>query len=285
MSLIAALFGIDAASWGVIIAALALVVSVIIEDQLGLPTTDFPGLRALATPLPFEPCVSLLSILAGRVEATIGKPDRQLALAEEFFGPVEIVEDYRAIIRTDPRAHVFAPQSLYTLMRVLVDEADDAPITQQLTGDERLLLLRSVIASSSVIERGIDTGVGPGSHDLLAYELQAGSYYSRPRWMEEMARHRELYRLATEDEQLATSDDFEPIRDWIERSGLTAKEQWELGFGLGSMANAWQPTDHPHVPGPGVADLLARSVSPIAANRRSRSCPAIATGSRPPSKT
>jgi len=232
---------------------------VIVEEQLDLPTTDFDGLRQKASGLPFEPCVSLLSILAGRVEKTINNPAQQLALAEEFFGPCELVKRYRAVTTTDPSANVFGPQSLYTLMRVLVEDAYDAPITQKLTDDERLLLLGAVVASNSVIERGTDTSVGPTTEDLLAYELQAGGYYSRPRWMEEMARHRELYRLATEDPALAKSDDFEPVKGWIERSGLAAHEQWRLGFGLSSMASAWDASRHPHVPGGGVTELLART--------------------------
>jgi hypothetical protein len=77
--------------------------------------------------------------------------------------------------------------------------------------------------------------------------------------MEEMARARELYRLATEDRALLASREFEPVKDWIERSGLTAKEQWLLGFGLGAVANAWDETRHPHVPSPLVADLLNRA--------------------------
>ena len=73
-------------------------------------------------------------------------------------------------------------------MRVLIDDAYDAPITQELTDDERRQLFRAVVASNSVIERAIDTSVGPTTEDLLAYELQAGAYYSRPRWMEELSR-------------------------------------------------------------------------------------------------
>ena len=157
-------------------------------------------------------------------------------------------------------------------MRVLVENAYDAPITQELTDDERLLLLGAVVASNSVIERGTDASVGPTTQDLLAYELQAGGYYSRPLWMEEMARHRELYRLATDDRELAQSDDFEPVKEWIERSGVAAHEQWLLGFGLSSMASAWDASKHPHVPSGGVTELLARSGL---ADRRSEALAAI----------
>jgi hypothetical protein len=143
-------------------------------------------------------------------------------------------------------------------MRILIEDAYDAPIEQELTDQERIKLLTVVAASNSIIERGIDFSVGENLDDLLAYEMQAGGYYSRPQWMEEMARHPELYRLATEHPQLVALPDFEPVKDWIERSGLTAHEQWELGFALGSVANAWEPTKHPHLPSATVADVLTK---------------------------
>jgi hypothetical protein len=45
---------------------------VIVEEQLGLPTTDLPALRAMAARLPFEPSMSLLSMLTGCAEKTLG---------------------------------------------------------------------------------------------------------------------------------------------------------------------------------------------------------------------
>lgn len=232
---------------------------VIVEEQLGLSTTDRDGLRAISTKLPFEPCMSLLSILAGRVEETTNRPLEQLQIAEGFFGVSELVKRYHELLRRDETAHIFAPQSLYTLMRVLIDEAYDAPVTLELPPEERLALMEAVVASNSVIERGLDINVGPTQEDLLAYELQAGHYYSRPNWLEEMARARELYRLATEDQGLLESPDFVPVKDWTERSGLTAEEQWLFGFGLSSVTNAWDASRHPHIPAETVADILNRT--------------------------
>jgi hypothetical protein len=232
---------------------------VIVEEQLGLKPTDLDGLRAISARLPFEPCMSLLSILAGRVEETMNRPDRQLEIAEGFFGESVLVERYRELVRGDETAHIFAPQSLYTLMRVLIDEAFDAPVTHDLPLGERLALMEAVVASNSVIERGLDTTIGPNREDLLAYELQVGHYYSRPTWMEEMARARELFRLATEDPDLIASADFVPVKDWIERSGLTAEDQWILGFALSAVTNAWDASKHPHVPAATVAEVLERT--------------------------
>ncbi len=196
----------------------------IVEEQLELANTDMAGLRAIAARLPFEPCMSILATLAGRVETTISRPEEQVPLAEAFFGPSELVRRYQSAVKNDPKAAIFGPQSLYILMRTLIEEARDAPITEELTVSERMDLMRAVVASNSVIERGTDPEVGPTSEDLLAYELQIGNYYSRPPWLEEMTRARELYRLATEDEELLRSPDCLPVADWIGRDGLTAKE-------------------------------------------------------------
>lgn len=231
----------------------------IVEEQLGLPTTDMAGLRAKAARLPFEPSMSLLAILVGKVEQAVDKPAKQLEIAEGFFGSSELVERYRALIKQDPKAHIFGPQSLYTLTRIIVDDAHDAPITHELTPAEKLALMEAVVASNSVTESRIDTGVGPSGDDLLAYELQIGHYYSRPPWMEELARARELYRLATEDEVLLKSRDCVPVRDWIRRCGISAEEQWALGFGLSSTVNAWDGDKHPHVPMGVVDELLERA--------------------------
>lgn len=230
----------------------------IVEEQLGLPVTDFEGMRDITRKLPFEPCLSLLAILSGRVEATLRDGRGQIDLAREFFGDGLLVQRYAGIIAADDRSRIFGPQSLYTLMRVLIDDGYDAPITQQLTDDERGRLFRAVVASNSVIERGIDSSVGPTTEDLLAYELQAGAYYSRPQWMEELSRHWDLYELMASDPELATSDDFMPVAEWLARSGLTAEEQWQIGFGTSAMTNAWNMAQHPHVPPAALADMLER---------------------------
>jgi hypothetical protein len=232
---------------------------VIVEQDLGLETTNLAGLEAFAARLPFEPSVSLLSQLSSRAEDTMRNPVAQVKLAEAFFGSGEIVERYRTVASASPDARIFGPQSLYTLIRVLVEHAYEAPITQKLTVDERVLLMRAVVASNSAIEWGVEHELGTSDEDILAYELQAGSYYSRPRWLEEIARHRELYRLATTDPDLLASPDCEPVKEWLERSGLTAEEQWLLGFAMSSQGPTWDAQRHPHVAPETVSEILNRA--------------------------
>ena len=185
-------------------------------------------------------------------------PDAQLALAEEVFGDAPVVELYRQRLVEEAAASILSPQALYALMRVLLAEGYDAPIEQDLTGEERTTLLSAVVASGSVLERDLDTNIGATPDDLLAYELQVGSYYARPTWLEEMARHRELYRLATSDDGLLKSRDVVPVERWLTSYGLDAHEQWQWGFALSTQAHAWDASRHPHVPSGRVADTLER---------------------------
>lgn len=85
-----------------------------------------------------------------------------------------------------------------------------------------------------------------------------GSYFSRPTWLEEMARHRELIRLATSDEHLLTSHDVVPLEEWLASYGLDAREQWMWGFALSTQAHAWDATRHPHVPAVTAVEALRR---------------------------
>jgi hypothetical protein len=59
---------------------------VIVEQDLGLETTNLAGLQAYGARLPFEPSVSLLSQLSSRAEDAMRDPVDQVKLAEAFFG-------------------------------------------------------------------------------------------------------------------------------------------------------------------------------------------------------
>jgi hypothetical protein len=156
----------------------------IVEEELGFPTTTPDGLRETCRALPCEPTLSLLAMLAGRVESTRNNPIKHLEVAEWFYGPGELIDVYKRFVATHPGRTVFAGQALYSLMRIVLEEAYDAPIDKDLTDEERANLRSALLASNSVTERGIDTTVGEHQDDLLAYELQVGHYYHRGRWME-----------------------------------------------------------------------------------------------------
>ncbi len=232
----------------------------IVERELGLTTTSMVRLRHIARSLPFEPSMSLVSILTRKVEAVDSGPAAQIALAEEFFGRSAIVERYRRAVASSPSLgpakHVFAPQSLYTLMRVLIDEAYDAPITQNLTTGEQAHLERAVVACNSVTTRGVNPANGSRTLDLLAFELQIGSYYHRTKWLEAMTRHYALGQLIETDEVLLASPDRVPVAAWLQRSGLSAEQQRMLGFGLASSSSAVDAAAHPHVPAARVEQLF-----------------------------
>jgi hypothetical protein len=230
----------------------------IVEEQLGRAPTDLAGLRAIAARLPFEPAMVILAMLAGRVEAATRDPAGQLGIAEWLFGPGELVDRFRALMAAEPRSVIFGPQPLYTLMRIVIEEAREVSIAEEISAAELGELSDALLAANSVTRRGIALGADH-LEDLLAFELQVGNYHSRPTWMEEIARPRELYRLATEEPELLASPDCVPLEEWTLRSGLSAAEQAALGFALGAAANAWDPESHPHVNAAALEELLSRA--------------------------
>ncbi len=165
---------------------------VIVEEHLGLPVSDLAKLRAMCAKLPFEASMSLVANLAGRVETVMSDAHKQLQLAAQLFRVDHLIERYAQLIRDEPRFSIFGPQSLYALMRVLVEEARDAPLDTPITAQEHAQLLRAIIASNSVIETGRDLSSPPGLKEYLAYEFQVGAYYShsRPGWKRSCDRRR-----------------------------------------------------------------------------------------------
>jgi hypothetical protein len=219
----------------------------IVEEQLGLETTGMDGLREMARRLPFEPSVWAVASLAGRVEEALDQPLVQLDIATHYFGAIDLIPRYRELIERDPKASIFGPQPLQTLTRVLVDEAYDAPLSQGMTPVDGRTLMRAIVASNSVIERTTERGVGPTPEEMLAYMVQIGNLSSRPVWMEELVRARQLYTLATEDTTLLASPDCVPLADWTGQIGISAAEQWRLGFGLASVMGAWDGKRNPMI--------------------------------------
>ena len=231
----------------------------ITEEQLQLSETDMNGLNGLASSLPFEPSVSVVSRLAGHAEGAAGNPIEQLKLAREFFGENELTDRYARLIESDSRSHIFGAQSLHSLMRILIENSEDGSIVEELDKTQRLHLMEAIVASNSITGRGIDMGVGPEQLDLLAYEIQIGNYYARPPWMEELSRARRLSERLTSDPDLLESPDAMPFAELAARGGISVDDQWKLGFGLGAIANAWDEKDLPYVAPAALNDLLDRT--------------------------
>jgi hypothetical protein len=91
--------------------------------------------------------------------------------------------------------------------------------------------------------------ITPNLEDSLSYELHACAYHSRSTWLEEMVQPQELLRLP-EAPELRASASYVPIEQWLTDSGHDPRQQWRLGFALGSVTNAWDETRSPyHLPG------------------------------------
>lgn len=259
------------------------------EEELGFTRLDEDDVRALVRRLPFDAAMCVLAALFGWVDDSGWGSGRQAELANSFYGGV-VAERLSAILAQQPGRHAFAPQGLHVLMKLLIEEAADAP-TREWNDDVRVVLARATLGVHSIIEHGIDSGVKDDVAALLAYLVQASGYYSRQQQLVEIARAMELHRLGIEDPGLLALPEHCPLEEWlVAEYGLSFDEQFMLGFGLAAMAHAWEPAKSHRVREEHFDDLLLKlgltdrreqALSLVSADRAEfRDAFAAATGAR-----
>jgi hypothetical protein len=242
------------------------------ESELGRPQTTIGDLRDLARELPFEATMLQLARLNLHLASILRDPRRQWALAQAFYeGDDKLLADYARVLASQGDAFVFSPQALALLMRVLIDDAHEEAL-RDLTDSEQRALQRAVLGAHSALESDLDAMEWPTRDHVLAYELQAATYFHQSPPLEEMARHDQLLRLAADDMRLVGSRTRVPVREWLATYGLSADEQWVLGYGLAAMTSAFADSPKPRALAEHVDDLLVKMRLPDA----SRDLPVIA---------
>ena len=227
------------------------------EQELDLAPTSLEQLRALAAQLPFEAAMRSVALLQARTEAVLADPAGHWQLAQSFYsGRPDLLTRYARVRQVLPRRTIFNPQSLSLLMRVLIDGSADEPV-RELRSREIRTLQDAVLGAHSALGTSLDALPLPSRDNFLAYELQAENFFHRPQLLEEMARHRELLRLSTSDQRLHASPNRVPVDTWLAASGVSAAEQWAVGFGLGAITNAFGEPMRLHVRARHVSELLA----------------------------
>ena len=217
--------------------------SVFIEEQaLGLRETTLAELRELVRTLPFESAMLSLALLNLRVERVLNDPAGQWALARWFYESwPDLLSRYTRVLQRSPARPIFSPQPIAMLMRLLIEDAREEPFAE-LTPEDFRTLQRAVLGAHSALE---DPLGAPTTEAIVAYEVQASSFFKRPPVMEEMTRSEDFLRFMRSD-QLRSSDNFVPVDAWLAASGLRPEEQRVLGFGLSAVANAF--TSNPPTP-------------------------------------
>jgi hypothetical protein len=232
------------------------------EAELGRTETSLADLRSMVGRLPFEAVVLHLALLLARVGPRLNDPAAQWELAKQFYASRdELLTAYQAVLREQPKRAIFSPQALMLLMRLTMEHARHEPM-RDLTQDEVRLVQDSVLGAHSAMEVALDAMGLPSRDHFLAYELQAATFFRRPQYLEEMARHQEFLRLATEDERLMDSANRVPVAEWLARYGVTADEQWALGFGLAAMTHTFGDQVRPRALAVHVDDLLTKLGQP-----------------------
>jgi len=210
--------------------------SVFIDERaLGMPETRLAGLRALVQTLPFEAAMLNLALLNLRAERVLTDPAGQWDLARWFYESwPDLLARYEQVWQHSPARPIFSPQPIAMLMRLVIEEAREEP-SVELTANEFHTLQRAVLGAHSALEDPLGTAT---TEAIVAYELQASSFFNRPPVLEEMVRSDEFLRLMR-SEELHDSDNYVPVDPWLTASGLTPEEQWVLGFGLSATTNTF----------------------------------------------
>lgn len=228
------------------------------EEELGRQATTIDELIDMSSWLPFEPAVSLVARLNLQVEAGLMNPDHHVAVAQSFFAAdAGLVGAYDDVLANDPTALCFSPQAFALLTRLLIDHARDEPL-RDLTDEELAVLRACVLGAHSALGGELDETALIGPERMIAYELQAASFFHRPPKLETMTRHRQLVEMATSDPRLTGSVNYVPVAEWLAASGLDFSQQWAVGFGLAAMTGAYGDRPVERVDFANVEDLLVK---------------------------
>jgi len=245
----------------------------IAEPELGRRETDMSTLRSIVRRLPFESAILHVAVVLCRLGSRLNDPHRQWEIAKQFYASQpELLADYEQILTSHPDRVIFSPQPLMLLMRLLLEHARHEPL-RDLAENEIRLVQDAVLGAHSAIEVSLDAMGLPTRDAIMAYELQAATFFRRDQPLEEMARHYEFLRLATADPRLMHSVNRVPVAQWLAEYGITAEQQWALGFGLSAITHAFDDPVTPRIFAAHVDDLLTR----IGLTKVPRDVPAIAS--------
>jgi hypothetical protein len=233
--------------------------SVFIDERaLGLKETTLADLRALVRKLPFESAMLSLALVNLRAERVLNDAAGQWELARWFYeGRPDLLARYEQVRQRSPDRPIFSPQPIAMLMRLLIDEAREQPFAPITPGDFHTLQ-RAVLGAHSALESPLEAMPKPTDEAKVAFEMQASAFFNRPPWLEEMTRSDEFLELMR-SEELRDSKHYVPADDWLSASGLTADQQWVLGFGFAATTKAFDNAPvTPRVQAKHVEELLTR---------------------------
>ena len=245
----------------------------IAEPELGRRETDMSTLLSIVRRLPFESAILHVALVLCRLGSRLNDPRGQWELAKQFYASQpELLADYERILTSHPDRVIFSPQPLMLLVRLLIEHARHEPL-RDLDENEIRLVQDAVLGAHSAIEVSLDAMGLPTRDAIMAYEIQAATFFRRDQPLEEMARQCEFLRLGTDDARLVHSVNRVPVAKWLAEYGITAEEQWALGFGLSAITHAFDGPVTPRIFATHVEDLLTR----IRLTNVTRDVPAIAS--------
>jgi hypothetical protein len=194
--------------------------------------------RYEAARLPFEPAISVVSLMSSRIWPIWTDGSSQVNLAKEMWGEIPLVEIYRSFVARHPGGVPFSQQQTAIVQRVLLDYAREASLEEVLTQDEILGLTRLLVHAHDLVDAShasLDRDQA-NLMELLAYVMQVGAYYERPALLNTFGRSYDLFLQRAR----ARADEALPLDEWsVDDYKSTLEEQLAGGFGFAAAAHAF----------------------------------------------
>jgi hypothetical protein len=223
--------------------------------------------------LGFESGFVATSMIASRIWDIWQDGEKQLELAREIFGEVEIFRRYREFRERYRGSVLFSQQQLFVVQRLLIQNARAATLDEPLSEDEVVSLARLLIGAHDLIDAA-HPRLARGEADLIdvvAYTVQSGAYSARPAQLNEFGRAYDLFFTRAREVAHASVS----LDQWAEEdTGLTLEEQLAGGFGFHAIserdgANGARPStiEPPFLANTQLADAQERLLGAVAAQR------------------
>lgn len=221
------------------------------EAELELPETPADAVVELAQGLPFWPAIQRLCAWQRQLWHARQDVTKQVELAFEIYGSGPFFGTARRFVARNPNTVVFSEQQFFTVERLLIQHAENGPLTAGWDLPEAAQLARLIQAVpgtilGSQLER--DAGQAPQLEDehWLRFFIGHGGLATRRRFANELARAARLYGELASDEASRADHQFVDLESWlIEEFGLGFAELFAAGQAVYAGSKAYVAGEPP----------------------------------------
>jgi hypothetical protein len=199
------------------------------EETVGLPYSTLDDIRGRLSEVGFEIGVYALAAVAASVQPGARDLSDEIEMAGRFYSEAWLAQRLQEAARTRG-VHLFAEQHFFMLLRLLVLDADDRPLHAGFhSDDESRSLERAFLGMSALTQSDADADLDDHDHWLRLVIRNAAYNVSEP-LLEGVTRAHTIFTQIARRPELRDHQDYVPLDEWAQRSGLTIEQQFAAGY-------------------------------------------------------